>query len=59
MKKKKKLWRQPQLAILVRGEHDERVLVNCKVDGISGDPSTGFSMCWDNSCARCFSTDAS
>ncbi|HLD82712.1 MAG TPA: hypothetical protein VI976_02060 [Candidatus Omnitrophota bacterium] len=57
---KKKKWTTPKLIVLVRGKHNERILLACKVFGTIGDPSTDNTYClMPNGCVGCFSTTGS
>jgi len=60
--KMRKLWKRPELIVLVRGTADERVLQGCKSDGYDNGPETSFSggtPCWTNgiNCAACSVVD--
>jgi hypothetical protein len=43
--KEKKMWRKPELIVLVRNKPEEAVLTSCKTDGQGGGPQDTVTTC--------------
>lgn len=59
--KKNKEWKRPMLTVVVRGDANNNLLMNCKTHASTGPSSSAFDKCnqyeqhkgWGDVCAHC------
>lgn len=50
---KKKIWKKPELVVLLRNRPEEDVLVQCKTERAGNTPGTSAQMCGNNVAGNC------